>query len=109
MDIAFLYGKPFIAKSKIKSSTGSKKKAQGKVDLAIDSYNNRKLTARQKCWNFFGSLAEACEAIPEDSREYWATDWSKDRYKEMCDQSAKYAVEIRAYREELGRAINSLR
>lgn len=107
VDLAFLYGKPFIAKSKITSPTGSGKKAQGKVDLAIDSYNNGKLTARQKCWLFFGSLAEACEAIPEDSRECWATDWSKDRYKKMCDQSAKYALEIRAYREELGRAINS--
>ena len=108
VDLAFLFGKTFIPKSKVKLSTEKRVKAQGKVDSAINSYNNKNLTAGQKCWLFFGYLAEACEAIPEDSREFWATDWSKDKYKEICDQSAKYAIEIRAYREEVRRSIKAL-
>ena len=109
MDLAFLYGNSFIGKIKISASDSNRRKAQGKVDLAVDSFNNSRLTENQKCWLFFGSLAEACEAIPEENRVFWSTEWSQNRYKQISDLAKEYAVQIRAFREEVGRALKSLK
>jgi hypothetical protein len=109
MNLAVLYGKSFVVKTKITASDANRKKAQGKVNTAVDSYNNSKINANQRYWLFFGSLAEACEAIPEENREFWTTEWSKNRYNKMADLAKQYAIEIRAERDEIGRALKSLK
>jgi len=109
MNLAVLYGESFVVKTKITASDANRKKAQGKVNTAVDSYNNSKINANQRYWLFFGSLAEACEAIPEENREFWTTEWSKNRYNKMADLAKQYAIEIRAERDEIGRALKSLK
>lgn len=109
MNLAVQYGRSFLVKTKITASDANRKKAQGKVNTAVDSYNNSKINANQRCWLFFGSLAEACEAIPEENREFWSTEWSKNRYNKITDLSKEYAIEIRAERDEVGRALKSLK
>ena len=109
MNLAVQYGQSFLVKTKITASDANRKRAQGKVNTAVDSYNNSKLNAKQRYWLFFGSLAEACEAIPEENREFWSTEWSKNRYNKITDLSKEYAIEIRAERDEVGRALKSLK
>jgi hypothetical protein len=105
VDVAFEFAKSErIGSKKLISATDQKRSAQAKVDVAIQSYNRDKSLA-EVYHLFFQKLAEACEAITEENREFWDSEWSKTRYQELSERSKQYAEGIRAWREEIRKRI----
>jgi hypothetical protein len=105
VDIAFEFSKnEKIGSRKLISASDQKRSAQAKVDVAIQSYNRDKSLA-EVYHLFFQKLAEACEAVSEENREFWDTEWSKTRYQELSERSKQYAEGIRAWREEIRKRI----
>jgi len=105
VDVAFEFSKnERIGSRKLISATDHKRSAQAKVDVAIQSYNREKSLA-EVYHLFFQKLAEACEAVSEENREFWDTEWSKTRYQELSERSKQYAEGIRAWREEIRKRI----
>lgn len=101
MDVGILFGSYSINKTKLSLASQNRIKAQRKVDVAIDSANRKGIGVSGTYFLFFQLLAEACEAIIEDGREFWDSEWAKRRYQELSDRAHEYATTIRAHRDNL--------
>jgi ribosome-binding protein aMBF1 (putative translation factor) len=84
------------------STSAERMKAQNKVKLAIDSCNNPRLRETQKYWLFFTSLAEACECVRDENREFWDTSWARNKYKKISELAESYAQQLREFRDKRG-------
>lgn len=105
VEIAFEFSKnEKIGEKKLSCASDKKRSAQAKVDVAIQSYNRDKSLA-EVYHLFFQKLAEACEAVPDENREFWKSEWSKMRYQELTERSKQYAEGIRSLREEIRKRI----
>lgn len=105
MDVVVLFGNPSISKVKLSLASQNRTKAQGKVDVAIDSANRRNKSLAGTYYLFFQQLAEACEATIEDGREFWDSEWGKNRFQELSQQAQDYASTIRAHRDNLSKTV----
>jgi len=91
-----------IKMQQLVSTTAERMKAQNKVKLAIDSCNNPRLRETQKYWLFFTSLAEACECVRDENREFWDTSWARNKYKKISEMAESYAQQLREFRDKRG-------